>query len=258
MSPAAVLAPGTAIALWPELCVCKRTCNVASRCSRPEGSLEILGRPLLKDDTMPFPVLAPSPTPVGATTLNRTRAAARLGVNGAGLDKLIRAGLLSLPLQLSDVDKLTGRDRLTILDGELTVLRMDARVVADDRQHPGDPRRWAGFHVEHSDLELDESSLRWWRADVARVLDNQLLAVTVATFPVALYLITEEVASGRRPDETWERHRFGGDLLARMTPGTVLTYTDAASPHRKLAEQIMTSRIVVDSGGPIGYLEPTT
>lgn len=206
---------------------------------------------------MPLPTLAPPTTPQPQPeTLNRTQAAARLGLNGPGVDKLIRAGMLGLPVRPDEVKRLMGRDRLQVVAGELTVLRTDARAESDPAKYPDDDRRWVGFHVEHPDDALAASSLRWWRCDPARVLDNELLVVTVATFPVAVFRILDKTATIIRPDEATSRHAFSGQLVARVHPTMAVTYPQNTPGHlRTMAKQIMNSRITVDSGGPIGYLE---
>ena len=208
---------------------------------------------------MPLPTLAaPASPPVRPDTLNRTQTAARLGLNGAGVDKLVRAGILGLPIKTDEVDGLMGRDRLQVTAGELTVLRTDARAESDSAKYPMDDRRWVGFHVQHTDDELAESSLRWWRCDPGRVLDNELLVVTVATFPVAVYRIVGKAKTIVRPDETTSRHAFTGQLLGRVHPTMATTFPQDTPGHlRMMARQIMDSRITVDSGGPIGYLEPS-
>ena len=59
-----------------------------------------------------------------------------------------------------------------------------------------------------------------------------------------------------RPDESTPRHGFTGQLLARVHQGMSVTFAQDTPGHlRMLARQIMNSRITVDSGGPIGYLE---
>lgn len=207
---------------------------------------------------MPLPTFAQPaiPTP-RLDTLTRTQVAARLELNPAGVDKLVRAGILSIPIKATDVEQLTGRERLQVLEGALTVLRTDAREQADRAKYPQDPRKWMGFHVEHSDEELEAASLRWWRSDPYKVHDNQLFAVTVATFPVAVYRILERADSFTRSDEDTPRHHYAGQLLARVHPGMSVTFPQDTPGHlRILAKQIMSSRIVVSSGGPIGYLEP--
>ncbi|MHB1063009.1 MAG: hypothetical protein ACYC1Z_00670 [Georgenia sp.] len=84
----------------------------------------------------------------------------------------------------------------------------------------------------------------------------RLLVVTVATFPAAVYRILEKVDHGR-PDERVPRHQFAGQLLGRIHPGGVPMFRGDTPGHlRAMAKQIMGSRIVVNSGGPIGYLEP--
>lgn len=138
------------------------------------------------------------------------------------------------------------------------MLRTDARREADPDLSLGDERRWIGFHVGHTDTELEETSLRWWRCTPARLLENVLFGVTVATFPVAVYRVTEHAESIIRPDEENPRHHFGGQLLARVSAGMVPTFSGATPGHlRPLVKTIVASRIVVQSGGPIGYLEVT-
>lgn len=209
---------------------------------------------------MPLPAFAPPATaPARVEILNRTQTAARLGINGPGVDKLVKAGILGLPIRADDVEQLMGRDRLQVTAGELTVLRTDARAEADPTKYPTDTRKWVGFHVQHTDHELAESSLRWWRCDPERVIDNELLAVTVATFPVAVYRILGKVDTTVRPDETTPRHAFHGQLLGRIYPGLSPTFPQDTPGHlRSMAKQIMNSVISVTSGGPIGYLEPGT
>jgi hypothetical protein len=206
---------------------------------------------------MPLPAFyAPSAPRIGVETLSRTVAAARLELHRAHVDKMIHARMLQPKITAAEVDALRGRPKLRVQSGELTVLRTDARQDADRTKYPHDERRWMGFHVDHTPTELDETSLRWWRSDPARVLDNQLFVVTVATFPVAVYQITGYEASYTRPDEDQPRHHYAGTLLARVTPGMVARLCEPMPGHLwRLVEQVMESRITVNSGGPIGYLE---
>lgn len=203
---------------------------------------------------MPLPAFTPSPhtSTLRGATLTRSQAASRLGLHPSGVDKLVRAGVLAVPIQAALVETLAGLPRLAVEHGELTVLRTDARADA----YPGEDRRWIGFHVEHTDVELDATSLRWWRCDPARILDNELFAVTVSTFPTAVYRITEHLEEKRRDGEDTPRHHFAGQLLARVYPGMTATYQQNTPGHlRELAKQVMASRVVVASGGPIGYLD---
>jgi hypothetical protein len=207
---------------------------------------------------MPLPVFAASTAPeTHSETLSRTAAAARLELHVAHVDKMVRAGMLPLPITAFSVDQLLGRPKLCVVKGELTVLRTDARQTADGAKYPDDGRRWMGFHVDHTDAELEETSLRWWRSDPARVLDNELFAVTVANFPVAVYRITGHKETYTRPDEDSPRQHYTGQLLARITRGMVASRREPIPGHLStLIGQIMASRITVNSGGPIGYLEP--
>jgi hypothetical protein len=88
---------------------------------------------------MPLPTFAPPATPTPRTdTLTRTQAASRLELKPAGVDKLVRAGILSTPIKAAEVEQLTGRDRLQVTLGALTVLRTDAREKADRAKYPDD------------------------------------------------------------------------------------------------------------------------
>ncbi|MBM0255565.1 hypothetical protein [Micromonospora sp. 4G55] len=201
---------------------------------------------------MSLPTFAPHPTPATPTaTLTRAQAAGRLGLHPGGVDKLVRAGIFELPITGALVNELAARQRLRVTVGELTVLRTDARADA----YPGEDRQFIGFHVDHTDDELEQTSLRWWRSDPARILDNVLLAVTVATIPVAVYRITGRVGEKYRDGEEAPRHHYAGQLIARVHPGMRRTYPQRTPAHlRDLAKQIMNSRVAVASGGPIGYL----
>jgi hypothetical protein len=207
---------------------------------------------------MPLPVFAASTAPpTRPETLSRTAAAARLELHVAHVDKMVRAGMLPLPITAAAVDQLLGRPKLRVVEGELTVLRTDARRKADQDKYPTDARRWMGFHVEHTDAELEETSLRWWRCDPARVLHNELFVVTVANFPVAVYRVEARADSYTRPDEDTPRQHYTGRLLARVTPGMAASRREPMRGClRPLVGQILDSRITVNSGGPIGYLEP--
>jgi hypothetical protein len=207
---------------------------------------------------VPLPAFAVSTAPeTYSETLSRTAAAARLELHVAHVDKMVRSGMLPLPITAAAVDRLLGRPKLRVVAGELTVLRTDARKTADRAKYPGDRRRWMGFHVDHTDAELDETSLRWWRSDPVRVLDNELFAVTVANFPVAVYRISGVEDSYTRSDEDSPRQHYAGQLLARISPAMVASRREPMPGHlRPLVNQIMASRITVASGGPIGYLEP--
>lgn len=206
---------------------------------------------------MPLPTFAVGEESEPQTTLSRTAAAARLELHVAAVGKMVRAGMLPVPITAAAVDRLRDRPRLQVVTGELTVLRTDARAIADAGKYPGDPRRWMGFHIDHTDAELEDASLRWWRSEPDRVVDNELFAVTVATFPVAVYRVLGLEASRIRPDEDAQRHHYAGQLLARVTAGMIVSRRDPEPGHlRGRVDQIMASRITVASGGPIGYLEP--
>lgn len=208
---------------------------------------------------MPLATLAPyTQPPARPDHLTRTQAASRLGINGPALDKMISAGMLTPPIAAEAIERLRGREQLQLTAGELTVLRTDARACSLPERYPHDDREWIGFHVEHTDDELEAASLRWWRCSPARVIDNVLLVVTVATFPVALYQVTGEVERIVRPDENVPRYHFSGRLLARVSAGMAPTFNRQTPGHlQPRVKQIMNSRITVTSGGPIGYLEPS-
>lgn len=144
------------------------------------------------------------------------------------------------------------------------VLRTAARAEAYDED-----RTWIGFHVEHTDDEVAATSLRWWRCDPKKVIDNQIYAVTVSTIPVAVYAIYRVISSHQRPTESGSRYHFDGKLLARLGNGpeyaansiahgvttNPILHMHANEPLSDRVQTIMNSRITVNSGGPIGYLE---
>lgn len=209
---------------------------------------------------MPLPVLAPpSTTLAGEQTLSRTVAGARLELHRAHVDKMVRAGMLPVPITSASVDQLAGRPYLDVVAGELTVLRTDARHAPDPVRHGNDHRKWLGFHVDHTDAECAAACLGWWRSDPERVLDNGLFVVTLATFPAAVYLITGHEEHTYRVGEEHARHRYAGTLLARVSAAMHISYRDPLRTDLlPLVRQIMDSRISVDSGGPIGYLGPSS
>jgi hypothetical protein len=203
---------------------------------------------------MPLPTFDVAPR-VARQTVTRTHAARRLGLHPAGVDMLVHAGIFRLPLRATTVGQLAARPCLQVADGELTVLRTSARAAG----YPGDDRACVGFHAEHTDAELEETSLRWWKSDPGRVLDNELFVVTVSTFPVAVYRIVGHVASRVREGEVEFHHHYAGQLLARVHPDLAPVFSPATpAPLHRLARQVMDSRIVVASGGRIGYLGSAT
>lgn len=216
---------------------------------------------------MALPTFVLQDPPSAQRHMNPTLAALRIGVARRSIDKLTAAGVLPSPLTEGAVENLARRPLLQVASGELTVLRTNSKTPALE----SDDRPFIGFHLKHSDDDLEATALRWWRSEPERILDNQLFAVTLGTIPVAVYEVL--VHSESLPAENRVlRHRYTGVLLARLTPRDTPTYgvmesrtddvfdivTPLAGSHPLIdsAAQIMRSRIVVDSGGPIGYLEP--
>ncbi|KRE28265.1 hypothetical protein [Agromyces sp. Soil535] len=208
-----------------------------------------------------FPTFATSPLEETASITKR-QAAGALGLNMASLTKMVRAGMLPLVddargrVDAKTVDRLTGRPRLVTTHGELTVLRTDAGEPSKSR-YPDDNREWLGFDVGFTDEVLAAASLRWWRCNPERVVDNGLFAVTVATFPVALFMLGADAHAGtiQLDNEGFERHHFEGLLLARVGPGMVTRFSpDLPDWLAVPAEQVMSSTIEVSAGGPVGYL----
>lgn len=198
---------------------------------------------------MAMPTLTTSPAPLTrAAIMTRNEAAHALDLSLTAIDKLIHTGVLGTPISATLVEKLARRPLLSAISGELTVLRTDARQPTP----PDDDRTATGFHTTMSTHELIETSLRWWRCDPDRVVDNELFAVTVATIPIAVFLITRHL-NQRTSGVRTVRHHFDGDLLARRTPDG--DTTAPAALHERVTT-IMSSRIYTTSGGPIGYLTP--
>lgn len=188
-------------------------------------------------------------------TVSRSVAAARLGISYGSVTKLMRCGILPTPISADLVHKLAARPPLVVSEGELTVLRTGSKAPADRQKHPNDDREFIGFSMGHSDAELEETSLRWWRSDPDAVLDNQLWATCVATVPVAVYVIDGLEESMTRPDETRLRHHYAGRLIGRLHHDLEPDLRQNRPAHlRALAQQILTSRVYTSSGGPIAYL----
>jgi hypothetical protein len=201
---------------------------------------------------MPLPTFEAAPPKSRPATLTRTQAAERLGLHPAGVDMLVHAGIFHQPMLAADVARLAARPHLRVAGGELTVLRTSARALG----YLGEDRAYTGFHADHTDDQLEETSLRWWKSDPGRVLDNELFVVTVSTFPVAVYRIAGHVASKVRAGEIEAHHHYAGQLLARVYADLTPVFSQATPAHlHRLARQVMASRIAIPNGGRIGYLE---
>lgn len=216
---------------------------------------------------MPLPTFShATQAPTMLLEMTPNIAATRLDIARRGVDKLQHAAILPTPLTEAAVESIARRPALTVASGELSVLRTGATRGADEPD-----RTKIGFHLADDDDTLATTSLRWWRGDPGRIVDNTLFAVTVGTVPVAVYEITALEDSQRFSDGI--RHRFSGTLLARLVPradvniGTGLSclvedeFAAVARVHRDhplhaLAAHIMSTRVAVISGGPIGYLAP--
>lgn len=198
--------------------------------------------------------------------MRKGEVAVALGVSYARVSKLAAAGVLRMDSgspHLFDgelVAQLAKMRWLRVVSGELTVLRTDAQGA---NGYPNDPRQWEGFHTQMTDLEVSAACLRWWRSDPARVCDNQLFVVTIATFPVAVFTVNRDLDAAdplpqtiRVPHETFDRHRYNGVMHARIK-GDGSVYVDPGLPDEldRPVRQIMRKRINTTSGGPIAYLD---
>lgn len=219
---------------------------------------------------MPLPDFHLADTASETATMAPAAAAVALGLSRASLDKILGAGLLPTPIPADAVGRLAARPWLAVARGELTVLRTTTRREAPEE---APPRDYIGFDVSMTDDELEAASLRWWRGESVRMLDNEIFATTLGTFPVAVHALTGIVDSVRNGREL--RHHFAGELLARVESreavvkagrqgAIVESFTDldwvitAPQPrHHPLlgrALTIMRARVSASSGGPIGYL----
>lgn len=69
------------------------------------------------------------------------------------------------------------------------------------------------------------------------------------------YVCWRTLLTVTRDDEDVPRHHYKGRLLARVTPGMIISIQkDIPGYLKRKTEQLTNSRIVVNSGGPIGYL----
>lgn len=184
--------------------------------------------------------------------LTDAHAAARLELHAASFRKLKQTGIFGSEISSSVVEELRSRKPLRVRSGELTVLRTDAKAPA----YAGEDRKYLGFHVDFSDEELADASLKWWRGNVEGISNNRLFAVTIAGFPMAVYQIVGCIGSITREGERRPRYAFAGQLLARVGPNspTIHFPQNANQFYFSRARQIMESRVITSSGGPIGYL----
>lgn len=178
-----------------------RAANI-QRC-RPCDSHGIVGA---RDAHLRAPLASPEADQ--QRTLSRSQAATRLKISMGSVDKLISAGILdSPPLQAAVVEQFAARPTLAVKSGALTVLRTAPRSPA----YPGEGREFIGYHVDMTDEQLAAASLGYWRSDPDKVVGNELFAVTVASFPVAVFRITEKVKTMTRDSE---------DARVTSTPAT--------------------------------------
>lgn len=194
--------------------------------------------------------------------LTTGQAAEELGCAVTTFRRLVAAGLLPglsrrgvrvmVPLEV--VQALQARrqaplGRLPVR--EIAVLRVD---VARRTQEP--ERSWLGFAAGLSSEDLLKALRGWWRCDPVSVAAGGVLPVTLSGYVVA-------VLTGL---QRWEknsegRHAFPDACLAGYV-------TDLAAPHtrltshsggdRRLAEQLLGTRLTSRSGGALAYVTTHT
>lgn len=131
-------------------------------------------------------------------------------------------------------------------------------------KHPVDPPHdWlieakGGFYVTPGARRAGSEQLHSpARAGWSQPHVHALVSASLDPFLHVVVDIEERVESYTRHDEDSPRQHFAGQLLARVTPGMVASTCEPMPGHlRAPVDQIMASRITVNSGGPIGYLEP--
>ncbi|MFF3565732.1 DNA-binding protein [Streptomyces sp. NPDC002574] len=190
--------------------------------------------------------------------LTTGQAAAELGCAVTTFRRLVRAELLPglsrrgvrVMLPLATVQAL--RDRAEAPLGQLDVAEIAVLRVDVARHASEDDREWIGFSASLPPQVLLKALRGWWRCDAASVAAGGVLPVTLSGYVVAV--LTGLGASERdsRGLRSFPEAVLAGYLTDLATPVKQLT---AACPQdREVADLLLGTRLVSDSGGAIAYV----
>lgn len=130
---------------------------------------------------------------------------------------------------------------------EIAVLRVDVAQRASD----GD-REWIGFAASLPPQDLLKALRGWWRCDAASVAAGRVLPVTLSGYVVAVLTGLDTSERNRRGLRSFANAALAGYLTDLATP--VKQLTAASSQDREVADLLLGTRLVSDSGGAIAYV----
>ncbi|MDX2647519.1 DNA-binding protein [Streptomyces sp. PA03-1a] len=130
---------------------------------------------------------------------------------------------------------------------EIAVLRVDVAQRA-----PEENREWIGFAASLPPQDLLAALRGWWRCDAASVAAGGVLPVTLSGYVVAVLTGLEVSERGRRGLHSFPKATLAGYLTDLATPVKQLTAESAKD--RDVADLLLGTRLVSDSGGAIAYV----
>ncbi|WP_069885796.1 helix-turn-helix domain-containing protein [Streptomyces luteocolor] len=190
--------------------------------------------------------------------LTTGQAAQELGCAITTLRRLVRAELLPgithhgvrVMIPLDAVRSLAARNPAPLqhLDAdEIAVLRVDAARPTGESDG-----EWTGFTASLTPEILLKALRGWWRCDAASVAAGGVLPVTVAGYVVALLTGLEQWESNAQGRRAFPNALLAGYVTDLATPTKILTAT--APEERRLADQLLGTRLPSHSSGPIAYV----
>jgi hypothetical protein len=190
--------------------------------------------------------------------LTTGQAAEELGCAITTFRRLVRAELLPglsrrgvrVMVPLDAVQTLRDRtkaplERLGV--AEIAVLRVDVAQRA-----PEDDREWMGFAASLPPGDLLKALRGWWRCDAASVAAGGVLPVTLSGYVVAVLTGLDVYERDRRG-----RYGFRGAVLAGYLTdlaAPVKQITAASLRDREVADLLLGTRLVSESGGAVAYV----
>lgn len=196
----------------------------------------------------------------GVLLLTTGQAATELGMAITTFRRLIHADLLPglssrgvrVMIPLGTVQALSSRSRAPLEKlpaREVAVLRMrGATKPGDGTTTPG----WAGFSALLPADDLLQVLRGWWRCDAASVSAGGVLPVTVSGYVVAVLTGLHRWETNGQGRTAFPDAVLAGFVTDLARPAVQLTGPTAED--REMAQLLLGTRLVSDSGGPIAYV----
>ncbi|MFE0630849.1 DNA-binding protein [Streptomyces sp. NPDC058864] len=130
---------------------------------------------------------------------------------------------------------------------EIAVLRVDVaqRALEEDRE-------WIGFAASLSPRDLLAALRGWWRCDAASVAAGGVLPVTLSGYVVAVLTGLDVYERDHGGRHGFPEAVLAGYLTDLATPVKQLTAMSAKD--REVADLLLGTRLLSDSGGAIAYV----